>query len=301
MELEMRKCGMFYILILIGILASSISLQAQTPASSGAAKKTAASFDPKDIFHRWVRTSPFESFSNVPGGANEFQNEITLGKTPDLSKGKYEEHEAPFTPAGKAAFDKNIPSYGIRITAPRLGNDPQGMCDPWGVPRMLNGQVKGPHASIAIFKFPDGRVMMFSQWHHDWRIVWTDGRKLPSLDEVEPKWNGYSVGHWEGDTFVVNSVGFDERTWLDHNGYPHTEEMKLEERYRRVSADTLELVMTVTDPEYYSKPFVSDTKQFKLDLAHEKDWDEQIYCVPSEEFRFNKLIRDGNVGKVPER
>ena len=119
MESKMRKCGMSYILILIGILASSISLQAQTTTSSGTARKTAASFDPKDIFHRWVRTSPFESFSNVPGGANEFQNEITLGKTPDLSKkGKYEEHEAPFTPAGKAAFDKNI-RRGRRLSAAR--------------------------------------------------------------------------------------------------------------------------------------------------------------------------------------
>ena len=81
------------------------------------------------------------------------------------------------------------------------------------------------------------------------------------------------------------------------NGYPHTENMRLEERYRRLDANTLELQMTVTDPEYYSKPFNSDVKRFLLDRAGVKDWDEQIYCVPSEEFSFNSLIRDGGVGK----
>ena len=169
-----------------------------------------------------------------------------------------------------------------------LGNDPQAMCDPWGVPRMLNGQVAGPHATIEMVQLPD-RTFTFSQWHHDYRVVWTDGRQLPKLEEVEPRWNGYSVGKWEGNTFVVNSLGFDERTWLDHNGYPHTDQMRLEERYRRLDADTLELVETITDPQYYSKPFRSDTKIWKLDREGGKAWDEQIYCVPSEEFKFNKL------------
>lgn len=83
----------------------------------------------------------------------------------------------------------------------------------------------------------------------------------------------------------------------DHNGYPHTENMRLEERYRRVDVNTLELQMTVTDPEYYSKPFQSDLKVWKMDRTHAQDWDEQIFCVPSEEFKFNSLIRDGNIGK----
>jgi hypothetical protein len=75
--------------------------------------------------------------------------------------------------------------------------------------------------------------------------------------------------------------------------------MRLEERYRRLDADTLELVMIITDPQYYSTPFRSDTKIWKLDREGGKAWDEQIYCVPSEEFKFNKLIRDGGVGKQP--
>ena len=172
--------------------------------------------------------------------------------------------EPAFTPAGKAAFDRNVPSYGLRITAPKDGNDPQGNCDPWGVPRMLNGQVAGPHAGWSVLQTPQ-KLLQFSGWHHNYREIWTDGRALPSIDEVEPTWNGYSVGRWEGNTFIVDSVGFDPRTWLDHNGYPHSDQMKLQERYRLVDADTLELRMTITDPEYYAQPFQSDVKLFRRD------------------------------------
>ena len=116
--------------------------------------------------------------------------------------------------------------------------------------------------------------------------------------DLDRKWNGHSVGRWEGDTFVMDSVGFDDSTWLDKFGYAHSDEMRLQERYRRVDADTLELTMTITDPQYYSKPWESDRKVFKLNaLQFEKPWDEQIYCVPSEEYKFNRLIRDPASGK----
>ena len=95
------------------------------------------------------------------------------------------------------------------------------------------------------------------------------------------------------DTFIVDSVGFDDRTWLDKFGYPYTDQMRLQERYRRIDADTIELTMTLTDAEYYTRPWESDRKVFKLNaFQFDKPWDEQIYCVPSEEFKFNRLIRD---------
>ena len=270
--------------------------RAQTPGASkppaGAAK---ANFNPRSLTGNYHRESEFQTYSNVPGGANELQA-FLLGQAKEPRKLKVPTEEAPFTPAGQARFDKNIPSYGRRIAAPRVGNDPQGNCDPWGVPRMLNGQVAGPHSTLEILETP-GRTFMFSEWHHNFRIVYTDGRKLPAPEEAEPRWNGYSVGAWEGNTFVVRSLGFDDRTWLDHNGYPHTEDMRLEERYRKLDADTLELTMTITDPEYYSKPFKSDVKIWKIMKEASKEWDEQNYCVPSVENRFNKLIRDGQIGK----
>ncbi len=284
-------------LLLLLACAAVAPVLAQGPPAAQARPAAKPPANPRDLSGKWLRTTPFQTFSNVKGGANEFQNEITQGRKPDLSRDTGLKYAEPtFTPAGKAAFDRNIPSYGLRITAPKDGNDPQGNCDPWGVPRMLNGQVAGPHAGWSVQQTPE-RFMQFSGWHHNYREVWTDGRPLPAMDEVEPKWNGYSVGRWEGNTLVVDSVGFDPRTWLDHNGYPHTEEMRLQERYRLIDAETLELRMTITDPEFYAQPFQSDVKLFRRDRENEKAWDEQIYCVPSEEQRFNRLIRDGGVGK----
>lgn len=282
------------LIVIACLVAVAVHAQGPQPAQRPAGPPPA---DPRDLSGKWLRISRFQTYSNVKGGANEFQDEIVKGGVPDLNRNTGLTYsEAPFTPAGKAAFDANIPSYGLRITAPKDGNDPQGNCDPWGVPRVLNGQVAGPHAGWSVLQTRD-KFIQFSQWHHYWREVWTDGRALPALDEVEPKWNGYATGRWEGNTFVVDSIGFDPRTWLDHNGYPHSDQMRLQERYRLVDAETLELTMTITDPEYYSAPFRSDVKLFRRDRENEKGWDEQIFCVASEEQRFNRLIRDGGVGK----
>src|SRR5688572_33009063 len=100
--------------------------------------------NPPDLSGKWIRTTPFQTFSNVKGGANEFQNEITQGRKPDLNRETGLKYAEPlFTPAGKAAFDRNVPSYGLRITAPKDGNDPQGHCDPVRGPRMPKGPVAG--------------------------------------------------------------------------------------------------------------------------------------------------------------
>ena len=91
--------------------------------------------------------------------------------------------EAPFTEAGKARFEKNKPGYGPRAVPPAIGNDPMGTCDPLGIPRLLNTEVISPHQTMEIVQVP-GRMIQFFEWHHDWREVFTDGRKRPSPDEV---------------------------------------------------------------------------------------------------------------------
>ena len=185
-----------------------------------------------------------------------------------------------------------MPGYGPRRSTRR--NDPLGRCEPLGLPRHLNAEVIEPHNTFEIVQLPR-RILQFFEYRHDWREIWMDGRTLPPLESIEPKWNGFSVGRYEGDTLVVTSHGFDERSWVDKFGYPHSEQMRLEERYRRVDENTLELVMTITDPVVYTKPWASDVKRFTLNRAKANGWDEQIYCVPAEEFQFQKLIDSGNV------
>jgi hypothetical protein len=226
----------------------------------------------------WDRVSPIESFGNTPGG--------TRGVDSPGSR------EAPFTAAGRARFEANRPGYGPRRAMDR--NDPLGRCEPLGLVRNLNVEIVAPHSTFEIVQTPD-RILQFFEYRHDWREIWMDGRALPTAQDLYPKWNGFSVGRIEGDTLIVESAGFDNRSWLDKLGYPHSEQMRVEERYRRVDADTLELIVTITDPDVYSAAWRSDIKVFRLNRAKADRWDEQIYCIPAEETSFQQLIGSGNV------
>ncbi|HKE88423.1 MAG TPA: hypothetical protein VKB50_31920 [Vicinamibacterales bacterium] len=86
-----------------------------------------------------------------------------------------------------------------------------------------------------------------------YRQIFTDGRTLESAPN--PNWMGYSVGRWEGDTLVVESNGFNDRTWLDHDGHPHTEQLRTTERYRRTNLGSLTIDVTFSDPGAYAKPW----------------------------------------------
>ena len=85
------------------------------------------------------------------------------------------------------------------------------------------------------------------------RTIFTDGRKLP--DDPNPTWMGYSVGHWEGETLVVDTAGFNDRGWLDIEGHPHTEALHITERFRRRDFGHMDLEMTIDDPKTFTKPF----------------------------------------------
>jgi hypothetical protein len=203
----------------------------------------------------------------------------------------YSQSVPPLTPAGKAKLDAAKPSYGSRAVLPGLGNDPVSTCDPLGYPRVTF--TLGFESQFEFIQASDGRrMLMHTQYHDNWRTIWTDGRPLPQ--NPAPAWNGYAVGKWEGDTFVIESTGYDDRTWLDHFGDPHSDQMHIEERWRRVDPETLELTLTIADPRIYTKPWVSDKKVFKLSK-------EEIYeelCVSSEEEHFNEKIRDVAVAKA---
>jgi len=117
-----------------------------------------------------------------------------------------------------------------------------------------------------------------------WRDIWTDGRKLPGPD-ADSNWYGYAVGRWEGDTFVVNSNNFNDATWLDQYGSPHSDQMTVEERYRRVDHDHLEMTLNITDPKTYVGTWKGDKKIFQLvekpTRSAYNDFNENI-CVWSE-------------------
>lgn len=187
----------------------------------------------------------------------------------------------PMTQWAQQRHDAAKPGLGPR--GQPLGNDPMMICDPMGYPRILFWN----NYPYEIIQLPD-RVIMFFDWFYTYRTIWTDGRQLPS--DPEPRWYGYSVGKWEGDVFVVQSNGFDDRTWLDADGHPHSDEMRLEERYYRADHNTIELGMTLTDPKAYAKPWVSEKFTFKL--ADGKTEMREDVCVPSVEAKYKETIRE---------
>ncbi len=209
------------------------------------------------------------------------------------------------TPEGEARFNQNKPSYGrplgsplngehigrVRAVPPAQGNSLVGECNPQGVPRLYFE----PEAWEFI---PIGdRMLQFFPWTHALREIWMDGRELPEDPAFGLRWFGYSAGEWEGNTFVITTVGTDDRTWLDHFGYPHSDAMRFEERFRRVDPDTLELNMRIDDPKTYTETWVAETKTFSRISREDLTFDGWYgfldgICAPINELEFNEEVRD---------
>jgi hypothetical protein len=162
---------------------------------------------------------------------------------------------APFTARGEQMARANKPGNGPRIVDVSEDNDPLStMGDPTGFPRIVLFELR----PFQIVQTPN-QVLMLYMFEKRWRVIWTDGRALPT--NPDPRWYGYSVGRWEDDyTLVVETVGTDDRTWLDNAGNPHSNSLRVEERYHRVNQGTLELTVTIDDPLVYTKPWVALNK-----------------------------------------
>ena len=193
----------------------------------------------------------------------------------------------PMTPWAQARYDSARPGFGPKAVF-KDGNDPILQCDPTGLPRALFYPAEDPHE---IVQNPD-RVLMLFESNHLWRQIWTDGRGHP--DNVEPTWLGHSIGWWDGDTFVVDSVGFNDKSWLDAYGHPHSEKMHLVERYRRVDRETLTMQVVIDDPKAYKATWVSDAKIFKL--LPKSAPVQELFCIRAEEDAFTKGIREPVAG-----
>src|SRR5665213_216068 len=147
--------------------------------------------------------------------------------------------EVSFTPWASALYKHRVATQGKE--------DPQAYCVLSGVPR--------EHVVPYPFKILNstGEIVIMYEALHSYRQIFMDGRKLPK--DPNPTWMGYSVGHWDGDTLVVDSSGFVNNNWLDNNGHPGTESMKLTERFHRRDYGHIDLALTIDDPKAYTKPW----------------------------------------------
>jgi len=195
------------------------------------------------------------------------------GPWPRTSYG-YHGTPPPRTPEGLKRFEMNKPARGIekdsdeakrrtdldiglrRAIFPAYGNDPEARCEPLGLARLIT--FSGGGATMEMIQTPtNDRILQRFEWTWDNREIWMDGRKLPKVDDYLPRYNGYSVAKWEGDTLVVTSTGFDDRQWLDQYGYPVSDKAVLEERWERPSKNRLRVQLTLIDPANYTQPWKS--------------------------------------------
>jgi len=191
-----------------------------------------------DLTGIWARLPP----PNAPAG-------IALGGSVPGKLAWYmpKDAEIPLQPAAAALYQKRSEALGM--------GRPTESCLPHGVPDgMLYG---GP---LKLIQNPAVTAILYEEFNH-FRQVFTDGRVHPP--SPDPAWFGYSVGKWEGDTLVVDTIGYNDKSWMDDNGLPHTDALHTIERFRRTDYGHMEAQVTIDDPKAYTKPW-QVTLKFRL-------------------------------------
>jgi hypothetical protein len=236
------------------------------------------------------------AFVHAPPGAAQWLTYPTAG-VPRLPDGKPNlSAPAPRTPDGKLDFSGmwltgnpapcgagQFIECGVELPMAREGFN-MGVSVPGGLPyqpwaaelvkkRTADNSKDDPHARclpdtflrsyglphISKFIQVPGLLVVLNEVNAGYRQIFTDGRPLP--EDPNPAWNGYSSGRWEGDTLVVDSIGFRDDLWLDMSGSPLTDRARVRERMRRPDFGHLEVEVTVDDPKAYTKPWTVTLKQ----------------------------------------
>ena len=226
--------------------------------------------------------APAHDISGIWDAPDMSGNQVLGAKAfPDDGK---PEHQLPYTALGLETLKQTKPSNGTRSVLPGDTNDPVFKYgDPQGFPREDLYELR----TTQILQTPQSVVLLY-QFGKIWRVIWTDGRELPK--DPEPRWFGYSVGKWLDDsTLVVETMGTDERTWIDRAGRPHSADLRVEERFHRLDRDHLELTVTIDDPKMYTKPWVALDK-FVFELQPSSFDVREMIWSPSEYEEYNKLM-----------
>ena len=189
---------------------------------------------------------PPKAAPRLPGGRVDFSGVWRPGDIfliEDISLGLKKGETVPLKPAAEALMKTH-----------ESKDDPEANCLPTGVPRHAPYPWKFVENGGTLYILFEGNI-------HSFRQVFMDGRPHPK--GLNPTWYGHSIGHWEGDTLVIDTVGFNDKFWFDFVGHPHTEQLHTIERYTRKDLMTLVEEVTIDDPGAYSKPFtITATHRF---------------------------------------
>jgi hypothetical protein len=181
---------------------------------------------------------------------------------------------APMTAEAQAKFDSN--SAETRAGKP-ISKDPVFQCRPPGMPQIF------AYGLFAIEFLQTGkRIFLFYENIHTFRTIYMDGRQMPNDVDVDPAWLGYSIGYWDGNDLVVETAHFNDKTWLDMFGHPHSDALRVTERFHRVDGRNMTLEVTIEDPKSYTKPWTM-TAAYKLQPTWEL---QETFCIPEEQMKF---------------
>jgi hypothetical protein len=177
----------------------------------------------------------------------------------------FSKEEPPMTAWAEEKYRLARPAFGPNKKPARDSNDPVYGCFPPGLPRIYLHR-----KPMEILQLSNEVIMLF-EYARIVRQIYTDGR--PHDEFLDPPlWMGDSIGKWEGDTLVVDAIGFNDKTWLDRVGHPHSDALHLVERLRRVDHATLEDNITIEDPKAYTKSWTIHNT-FELRPNAELDWE----------------------------
>jgi len=220
--------------IVLGATVFVLLIVITTPAMAQAGG--AQSRKPKPAVGAWW----YKGDPQPPGPHPDLTGVWFGGSMNDIAKDTLPGEQLILTPHGAERY-KNVDH----------AKDPNAQCLPPGPTRMT----ARAHPTM-ILQRPDV-IAILSESEHIFRLIYTDGRDHPADAKDYPAWYGYSIGKWQGDTLVVDTVGVNERTWLDGAGHEHSDKLHLTERFRLADPDTLEFVVTYDDPVFFVKPFTS--------------------------------------------
>ena len=212
------------------------------------------------------------------------------------------ENQLPYTPYGLGLYRSHKALEGVDAVVPTQDNDPRNRCEPLGVPRSNHYNLR----LTQIFQ-DDYKVVILYHYDNRWRVIWTDGRQLPTVVDGgvqiggelrEQRFFGYSVGRWTDDyTLEVQTVGTmpDDRVWLDSTGRPVSDQIRTTETFRRVDHDTLLWSETINDPKVYARPW--ETLRLPMRLHDPRTDIMEYYCSPVEQENYNTLFSGAASGK----
>lgn len=226
MRTRSTRFGIGLITAMVALLLLSPTLFAQSNSAQDKTKDPLADkpFNPRDLSGIW-NTAPRLQPADQP-------HPLAMGHTAS----KYP--LPPFSPTGEKQYQANVKFIDAGDV---LDCNPLGTARDFFTPRPFE-----------IIKASD-RILQHFEYYSDWREIWTDGRKIPS--DAEPDFMGYAVGHWDGNTFVVESADYNGLTFVSWNGFPMSPEMHQTERWQRINYDTLKIDFTFNDLKMYSKPW----------------------------------------------